>query len=129
MSACESKLSLGVINGRVYQRPGEEGLPTLKECAENAGLLFDAGRFERSGRDLGKLVDEKQKAYGDSFGKAGAVLAILYPNGVKAEQMSDMLAVARIVDKLFRVANRKDAFGENPYRDIAGYALLGSVKP
>ena len=32
-----------------------------------------------------------------------------------------------MIDKLFRIATRKDAFGESPYRDIAGYALLGLV--
>lgn len=32
--------------------------------------------------------------------------------------------VVRVVDKLFRIANHKDAFGENPWADIAGYAVL-----
>jgi hypothetical protein len=36
-----------------------------------------------------------------------------------------MLAVTRIVDKLFRIATDKDAFGENPFKDIAGYGILG----
>ena len=36
-----------------------------------------------------------------------------------------MLAVVRIVDKLFRIATDKDAFGESPFKDIAGYGILG----
>ena len=36
-----------------------------------------------------------------------------------------MLAITRIVDKLFRIATKKDAFGENPFKDIAGYGILG----
>ena len=84
--------------------------------------------YENLGREIGKLVDEKQKAYGDSFGKSGAILRILYPDGVKPDQYDDMLAVVRIVDKLFRVATMKDAFDENPFKDIAGYGLLGSKK-
>jgi hypothetical protein len=48
----------------------------------------------------------------------------LYPDGVKPEQYIDLLVTVRIVDKLFRIANKKDAFGENPWQDIAGYGLL-----
>lgn len=36
-----------------------------------------------------------------------------------------MLAITRIVDKLFRIATDKDAFGESPFKDIAGYGILG----
>ena len=81
--------------------------------------------YDRIGREIGKLVDEKQKAYGDSFGRAGAVMKVLYPKGISLEQMDDALAVIRIIDKLFRIANDKDAFGESPFKDIAGYGLLG----
>lgn len=84
--------------------------------------------YKNKGAEIGSLVDEKQVAYGDSFNKAGEVLKILYPNGVTLEQYTDMLTVVRVVDKLFRIANKKDAFGENPYSDIAGYGLLGAVR-
>lgn len=40
----------------------------------------------------------------------------------------DMLAVVHNVDKLFRIAHSKHAFGESPYRDIAGYGLLGALR-
>ena len=83
-------------------------------------------QFEKIGQEIGKLVDEKQIAYGDSFGKSGKILEILYPNGIKANQYDDMLALVRIIDKLFRIATDKDALGENPFQDIAGYGLLGS---
>jgi len=86
------------------------------------------GTYEERGRKLGKLVDEKQAAYGDSFGRSAEVLAVFFPDGVKPEQYGDLLALARIIDKLFRIANKKDAFGESPYQDIAGYGLLGTVK-
>ena len=85
-------------------------------------------KFENLGREIGRLVDEKQRAYGDSFGKSGAILRILYPDGIKIDQYDDALAVVRIIDKLFRIATDKDAFGESPYRDIVGYGLLGSNK-
>ena len=53
------------------------------------------------------------------------LLKVLYPNGVQPEQYKDMLATVRIVDKLFRIATKKDAFGESPFKDIAGYGILG----
>ena len=76
-------------------------------------------------KSIGTLTAEKNAAYGDSFGQACDVLKVLYPDGVKPEQYKDMLAVVRVIDKLFRIANKKDAFGESPWRDICGYALLG----
>lgn len=84
--------------------------------------------YEALGQQIGKLVTEKQAAYGDSFNRCGDVMRILYPNGIAPEQMEDALCVTRIVDKLFRIATKKDAFGESPYRDIAGYALLGVAR-
>ena len=74
---------------------------------------------------IGKLVGEKNKAYGDSFGQACKILEVLYPEGIKPAQYRDALAITRVIDKLFRLANKKDAFGESPWRDICGYAILG----
>jgi len=71
------------------------------------------------------LVDEKNTAYGDSFAQSCKVLEVLYPNGVGVEQYKDMLGIVRVLDKLFRIAHAKDAFGESPWRDIAGYGILG----
>lgn len=78
--------------------------------------------------EIGELVQTKQAAYGDSFGKSGEVLRTLYPNGVAVSQYTDMLAICRIVDKLFRIATDKDALGESPWRDVAGYALLSVAR-
>jgi len=83
-------------------------------------------KYEQLGQEIGQTVDQKQVAYGDSFGKAGQVLRILYPAGISPEQYDDVLAITRIIDKLFRLATDKDAFGESPFFDIAGYALLGA---
>ena len=81
--------------------------------------------YVKIANSIGSLTAEKNAAYGDSFGQACDVLKVLYPNGVQADQYKDMLAVVRVIDKLFRIANKKDAFGESPWRDICGYALLG----
>ena len=82
-------------------------------------------KFEKIATEIGKLVDKKNIAYGSSFLKSEKILKILYPNGIQPEQYKDMLAMTRIIDKLFRIATRKEAFGESPFKDIAGYGILG----
>jgi hypothetical protein len=81
--------------------------------------------YEQQAEEIGKLVAEKNAAYGSAFAEAHQILKVLFPNGIKPEQYTDALAVIRVIDKLFRIANSKDAFGESPWRDIAGYAILG----
>ena len=80
--------------------------------------------YENLGKDLGKLITEKQMAYGDSYGKSGEVLKQLFPNGIPKESYTDALAIVRIVDKLFRIATDPTWGDESPWKDIAGYALL-----
>jgi hypothetical protein len=77
--------------------------------------------------EIGTLVEAKNAAYGSSFAKCGDFLRILYPDGIAPAQYQDALLIVRIFDKLMRIATAKDALGENPYRDIAGYGLLGAV--
>ena len=88
--------------------------------------MRDNRTYEGLGKAIGSLVDDKQKAYGDSFNRAGDVLRSLYPDGIRPDQYDDLLAIARIVDKLFRVATHgsQDPMKESPGRDIAGYGLL-----
>ena len=81
--------------------------------------------YVKLGEEIGILVGKKQEAYGDSFGRSGAVLREMFPDGIKPSQYGDLLTIARILDKLFRLANHPQAFNESPYRDICGYALLG----
>ena len=79
-------------------------------------------------RDIAFLVMGKQKAYGDSFGKSGNILKELYPAGIMPHQYGDALTVVRIIDKLFSIATKKNAYGESPWKDIMGYALLAATK-
>jgi hypothetical protein len=80
--------------------------------------------YEEIGRTIGALVAEKQKAYGDSYGNSGKILEILFPECIRKDQYSEVLAIVRIVDKLFRLATDPDYGEESPWRDIAGYSLL-----
>ena len=84
------------------------------------------------GQRVGTLVEEKQKQYGDSAGKSGGIVRILYPTGVFPYQYHDLLLTVRVLDKLSRIAQRgpdgKDLGGESPWVDVAGYGVLGAVK-
>ena len=82
-------------------------------------------KFEEIGAEVGKLVSDKRLAYGDSFGRSGECLRQMFPEGIVPSQYDDLLTIARILDKLFRIANNPTAFNENPYQDIVGYGLLG----
>jgi hypothetical protein len=84
--------------------------------------------YEQIGKEIGALVDKKNAAYGSSFDNAGEILKILYPESIGVEQYTDVLAIIRIIDKLFRIANDKTAFNEEPWKDIAGYGILGVGK-
>lgn len=74
---------------------------------------------------IGHLVTEKNQAYGDSAGRTGRILEVLYPDGIRPEQYPDAMLVVRVLDKLSRIATDRDALGESPWADIAGYGLLG----
>ena len=87
--------------------------------------MSDRKKYHEIGEEIGRLVQEKNEAYGDSFGQACRILEVLYPDGIQPSQYRDALAITRVIDKLFRLANKKDAFGESPWRDICGYAILG----
>lgn len=85
-------------------------------------------KYQDLANKIGALVDQKNKAYGNSFGEVGEFLKILYPTGIPPESYTDALCIVRIFDKLKRIATNKEAFGESPYQDIVGYALLGTQK-
>ena len=89
--------------------------------------VVDKSVYEEIGTSIGRLVAEKNAAYGDSFGQSCRILEVLYPDGIQPSQYRDALAITRVVDKLFRLANKKDAFGESPWHDICGYAILGAA--
>jgi len=82
------------------------------------------GPYAEIGLAIGELVDVKNEAYGDSFNKCSAFLELLYPNGVPVSAYRDMLSMVRIFDKQMRIATDRDALGEDPFRDIGGYAVL-----
>lgn len=79
--------------------------------------------------ELGSLVESKQKQYGNSTDKTGKILAILYPGGVPVHAYMDMMLITRVLDKLSRITQRGpdglDLGGESPWKDVAGYGMIG----
>lgn len=88
--------------------------------------------YQSIGEEIGALVAQKNKQYGSSFSHAGQIMRVLYPNGIATHQMDDALAVVRVIDKLFRIAQRgadgKDLGGESPWKDVCGYGILGAAR-
>lgn len=90
-------------------------------------LLDQKKNFLKVATDLGNLLEEKNQAYGNAFVKSTEILNVLYPKGIKPEQYQDLGLIIRILDKLSRIAKNNDPFGEDPFKDIAGYAILAQV--
>lgn len=97
------------------------------------------GKYEKLGAEIGAMVDEKQQAYGDSFGRSHRIFQELLMDYYDPDRdvyelprsmLPHLLTLTRMVDKLFRVVSNPDGdrMGESPYRDIAGYALLAVGK-
>ena len=130
---CKVTAVLEEDNRVVFQEEGRNS-PEACEMIFDVTLVEDTDKvnsfmegdytFEQLGASVGQLVEEKQKAYGDSFGRSGECLRQMFPDGIEPEQYDDLLTIARILDKLFRIANNKDAFEENPWADLMGYSLL-----
>jgi len=83
--------------------------------------------FMQLATDLGKLLAEKNQAYGDAFSKTTQILTLLYPQGIKVEQFKDVHVLVRMLDKMSRIAQDNDPMGESPYKDLAGYAILAQA--
>jgi len=99
-------------------------------------MAADVGRFAAIGREIGELVEVKNRQYGDAFSQSCRVLSVLFPDGVRPDQYRALLAITRVIDKLFRLATGKDHNAghapcpacnrpfESPGMDLAGYGIL-----
>jgi len=99
-------------------------MPLCKTPKPNKDTPPKPNNYKEIAKEIANLVAEKQKFYGNSWGKSEEFLQILYPEGVPVSSYQDMLTIVRIFDKLMRIATDKDALGESPYGDIMGYCLL-----
>jgi len=85
-------------------------------------------KFDLAALETSEIVAKKNMAYGDAVLKSGAMLELLYPNGIQPHQYTDAAAIIRVLDKLVRIATDNDPFGEDPWGDINGYSLLRKVQ-
>jgi len=87
--------------------------------------------YVRLGKQLADMLCEKRDAYGDNLKSTGEFLRILYPEGIPPSAYDELATVIRVMDKLFRIANKQahDTVGdawkdkESPRWDVAGYGL------
>jgi hypothetical protein len=90
--------------------------------------LFTGEEAQEAGTELAQLLYEKHSHYTDSILRVPLLLEVLYPNGIKPEQYTDLALVVRVCDKLMRVClGNRASDRESPWRDIGGYGILGEV--
>jgi len=65
--------------------------------------------------EVAEMLVEKNRSYGDSA---------LHPVGIFAKGNAADLIRVRIDDKINRIRNQPDAFGEDAIRDLIGYLIL-----
>ena len=99
---------------------------SISEYAKSLGFKaeqhFD---FVDIATKIAKLVEEKQKQYGDMISSMGPILKELYPDGVKPEQYNDLTIIVRMLDKIGRITKGNGAGNEDAWGDLIGYSLLG----
>jgi hypothetical protein len=83
-----------------------------------------AAGFASAAAGLAKTLEEKNRAYGNSWAKAGSMLTLLWPNGVQPKDYLAAAVFVRMFDKMSRVAEGDPASEEDAMKDLAGYALL-----
>lgn len=94
--------------------------------------------YEKIAQEIGKLVEQKQRAYGNSVDVTEELFQVWlkrYQNKdntytIPSELLSHLLLMVRMVDKINRIVTnpKGDLMGENPYSDLVGYSLIGVGK-
>lgn len=79
--------------------------------------------YNKIAKEVADIVEQKNKTYGNAAGECNLFLELLYPDGVSVKDYKNMLFLVRLWDKIKRIATDKDAFGEEPEKDIIGYCL------
>lgn len=117
-SECQS----GYCGEGTDQLESHECLAETANSGDTEGLAV--ATISEYAAEIGRLVEEKDAAYGNSYERSHELLAVLYPDGVPPSQYKNMQVFSRMFDKMFRLVTDPDAFSESPWRDMAGYTLL-----
>ena len=78
-------------------------------------MSTSADRIRTACAELAEFLVAKNKSYGDSA---------LKPVGIFARGRASDLICVRIDDKLNRIRNAPDSFGEDVIKDLLGYLVL-----
>jgi hypothetical protein len=89
--------------------------------------LDTSARLRAIAEELAELVPAKNRAYGNSVADVASFLGTLWPDGIPPEAYPHVGLFVRIYDKMKRIANQPEAFGEDPYKDIGGYGIVGAA--
>ena len=104
------------------------GLATRLGVTKNVGEIIiynELSKFEQAALDIGKIVAAKNAEYGNSAIESGNILKELYGDDIQVGT-TNMLLVARILDKLSRISHAKDTKTVmDAMLDICGYGLIG----
>ncbi len=92
-----------------------------RPVADDPATLQD---FLGLGEEIGRMLADKNRKYGDSYARMAHVLPMFYPDGVPGDHLLDAIFILRIIDKLMRIASAQGDDEEDPVKDIAGYAVL-----
>jgi len=86
--------------------------------------------YEGIGATAGARVDREYLTYVAGLRTVRQILQIIYPRGVRPEQIGDMLAIVRMVDQMISIAksspSEKFHSRQNPLMEIASYGILKS---
>lgn len=104
------------------------GLATRLGVTKNVGEIIiynELSKFEQAALDIGKIVATKNAEYGNSAIESGGILKVLYKDVINTDT-TNMLLVARILDKLSRISHAKDLDTvKEAFADLCGYGLIG----
>ena len=115
----DSVEQIGSMPNKIPPVPNNIPLPV----AEFAQILRECGL------DITGTVLAKNLAYGDSVNNTDKIVGILYPNGIRPEQIRSFLLIIRMLDKINRLAcGDPEAYGEDPWADLGGYAAIGMAQ-
>ncbi len=83
-----------------------------------------SSKYQAITDEIAQILEEKESYYGPVYEDIGIVLTTLLAKS-KSINVQELLAITRIVDKLFRIANSAELDAHlDAWRDIAGYAIL-----
>ena len=80
-------------------------------------------KYKNRGREIGELVEQKNKEYGNACQRAGQMLEILYPKFTGSG--FDIGIAYEICIKLCRISTGAT---KDSYADIVGYGIIGDLQ-